>query len=150
MCARGLALRTPIITSFKSLKSSLVYANFFRTMFVWTMQVPNLNTLLSYRYSGVNELHNLYSLNYFTHVCNGISVLAELVKFAMVKVDNFCKYKLIIVSFKLFDGKHARIVGLNWEQQTKKSIWMFNDIFIVMSKEVAYWLYRSKLKFVFR
>ena len=37
------------------------------------------------------------ALNYFTHVCKVISVLVETVNFAMVKVDKFCKFKMVIV-----------------------------------------------------
>ena len=53
--------------------------------------------LLSYPQLGLNVLHIVIALNYFTLVCNVISVLVEMVNFAMVKVDNFCKNKLIAV-----------------------------------------------------
>ena len=53
--------------------------------------------LLLYPQSGVNELHIVIAPNYFTLVCNFISVLVKMVIFTMVKVDNFCKNKLIIV-----------------------------------------------------
>ena len=66
--------------------------------------------LLSYPQPGVNALHIVIALNHFTLVCNVISVVVEMVSFAMVKVDNFCKNKLIAVQFKLFDRKNARIV----------------------------------------
>ena len=56
--------------------------------------------LLSYPRSGVNGLHIVTALKYFTLVCNVISVLVKMVNFAMVKVDNFCKNKLIAEYFK--------------------------------------------------
>ena len=37
------------------------------------------------------------ALNYFTLICNVLYVLVEMVEFAMVKVDNFSKNKLIAV-----------------------------------------------------
>ena len=52
--------------------------------------------LLSYPQSGVNALHIVIPLVFFTLV-NVISVLVEMVSFTMVKVDNFCKKKLIAV-----------------------------------------------------
>ena len=52
---------------------------------------------LSYPQTGVNALHIVIALNYFTLVCNVISVLVEMVIFTMVKVDNFYKNKLIAV-----------------------------------------------------
>ena len=53
--------------------------------------------LLSYPQSGVNALHIVIALKYFTLVCNLISVLVEVVILAMVKIDNFCKNKLTAV-----------------------------------------------------
>ena len=66
--------------------------------------------LLSYPPSGVNRLHTVIAVDYFSLVCNAISVPVEIVNFTMVKVDNFCKNKLIAVLFKLFELKYARIV----------------------------------------
>ena len=63
--------------------------------------------LLSYPQSGVNAIHIVIALYLFKLACNLISVLVEMVNFIMVKVDNFCKNKLIAVYFKLFDGKYA-------------------------------------------
>ena len=54
-------------------------------------------SLLSYPQSGVNTLHIVIALNYFTLVSNLISVLVEVVNFAMVKVDNFSENRLIAV-----------------------------------------------------
>ena len=71
-------------------------------------------------------------------VCNVISVLVELVNFAMVKVDNFCQKKLVAVYFKACDRKNARIVVSKSERQTNLSTWIFNDIVIVMSKEIVF------------
>ena len=51
--------------------------------------------LSSYPQSGVNALQIVIALNYFTFVCNVISVLVEMVNLAMAKVDSFCKNKLI-------------------------------------------------------
>ena len=53
--------------------------------------------LLSYPQSGVNALHIVIALDCFTLVCNVLSVLAEMVNFTMVKVDNFGKNNLIAV-----------------------------------------------------
>ena len=50
--------------------------------------------LLSYPQSGVNALHIVIALKYFTLVCNVKSVLVKMVNFAMVKVDIYCKKKL--------------------------------------------------------
>ena len=47
--------------------------------------------LLLYQESGVIALHIVIDLNYFTLVCNVISVLVEMVNSTMVKVDNFFK-----------------------------------------------------------
>ena len=66
--------------------------------------------LLSCAQSGLNALHIVIALNYFTLVCNVISVRVEMVKCTMVKVDSFCKKKLIALLFKLFERKYARIV----------------------------------------
>ena len=66
--------------------------------------------LLLYPQSGVNALHTVIALNYFTLVCNVISVLVEMVNSTMVEVDIFCKIKLITVYFKLLERKYARIV----------------------------------------
>ena len=43
--------------------------------------------LLSYPQSGVNALHVVVALNYFTLVCNEKSIFVEMMNFAMVKVD---------------------------------------------------------------
>ena len=56
-----------------------------------------IKVLLSYQQSGVNALHIVIALDYFTLVCNVLSVLVEIVNFTMVKVDNFCKNKMIAV-----------------------------------------------------
>ena len=53
--------------------------------------------LLSYPQTGVNALHIVIALNYFTLVCNVISFLVEMLKFTMVKVGNYCKDKMITV-----------------------------------------------------
>ena len=42
-------------------------------------------------------LHIVIALKYFTLACNVISVHLEMVNFAMVKVDNFCKNKVLAV-----------------------------------------------------
>ena len=54
--------------------------------------------LLSYPQAGVNALHIVTALNYFTLVCNVISVLVEMVNFAIVEVDIFCKNYLVACS----------------------------------------------------
>ena len=59
--------------------------------------------LVSYPQSRVDALHIVIALNYFTLVCDVVSVPVEMVNVTMVKVDNFCKNKLIAVQFKLFE-----------------------------------------------
>ena len=44
---------------------------------------------LSKQQSGVNALHILIALNLFTLVCNVMTVLVEVVKSAIVRVENF-------------------------------------------------------------
>ena len=52
--------------------------------------------LYFYPKSAANALHIvIIAFNYLTLVCNVISILVEMVKIAMVKVDNFCKKELI-------------------------------------------------------
>ena len=53
--------------------------------------------LMSYPQSGVKALHIVIALHFFSLVCNVISVLVEMVNFTMVKLDSFCKNKLIAV-----------------------------------------------------
>ena len=74
--------------------------------------------LLSYRESGVNALRNVTALNSFSLACHPTSVLVDVANFAMVKVENFCRKKLIAVKFKLFVGKDARIVVSKMERKT--------------------------------
>ena len=74
--------------------------------------------LLSYRESGVNALRIVIALNSSTLACHVTSVLVDVANFAMVKVENFCRNKLIAVSFKLFGGKDARIVVSKMERKT--------------------------------
>ena len=63
--------------------------------------------LLSYPQS---VLHIVVALKNVTLVSNKISILVELFDFAVTQVDDFCKYELITVMFKLFDGKDASVV----------------------------------------
>ena len=55
-------------------------------------------------------LHNVIALKIVTLVSNKISILVEMMDFAVTPVDNFCKNELITVMFKLFDGKDASLV----------------------------------------
>ena len=55
-------------------------------------------------------LHIVIALKNFKLVRIVISVLVGMVNFVMVKVDNFCDYKLISAYFKLFDGKNTNFV----------------------------------------
>ena len=64
----------------------------------------------SYPQSGMNALHIVIALNYFTFVCNLISVLVEMINFAMVKVDSFGKERIDCRVVQIYDGKDARIV----------------------------------------
>ena len=126
-CAPG--TQTLITASAERLKSLFEQAKFTRTL----MSPLRLIVLISYPQSGVNVLHIVNTLSYFTLVRNVISILVDMVNFAMVKVDNFCKNKLIAMQFKLFDGRYARSVVSKSERSTKLPFWMFNDNVIVMS-----------------
>ena len=53
--------------------------------------------ILAYLQSGVIALQIVIALNYFTIVCNVISVLVETMIFTMAKVHKFCKNKLIAI-----------------------------------------------------
>ena len=86
----------------------------------------------------MNKLHIKFAFNNFTFICNVMSVPVEVVDFATVKFDIICEYNLITVYFKLFDWKNARIVNSKSEPKTNLSIWMFNDVFMVLSKEVIF------------
>ena len=68
--------------------------------------------LLSYPQSGVNALHIVIALKSVTLVNNKKSIVVEMFDFAVTQVDNFCKNELIIVLFKLIDGKDASLVVL--------------------------------------
>ena len=86
-------------------------AKFTQTLCDRTIPVPNeINAAIVYQQTGMNELHVVNALNYLTLVCNVISDLVELVKFAMVKFDNFFKNELIAVQLKFFDEQDTRIV----------------------------------------
>ena len=63
--------------------------------------------LLSYAQS---VLHIVIALKNVTLVGNKKSILVEMFDFAVTQVDNFCKNELIIVMFKLFDGKDTSLV----------------------------------------
>ena len=104
-------LRTLIIASTEKLKVFLSRHSL-PEHFVFGQYTSRRRTMvpLSYPQSGVNAQHIVIALSCFTLVCNVISVLVEMVNFAMVKVDNFCKNRLIAVYLKLFDGTYARIV----------------------------------------
>ena len=91
-------LRALIIASAKRLKSLLEHAKFIEHFVFEQYASPmRLIVLLSYSQSGVNALHIVIALNYFTFVHNVISVFVEIVLFALVKVYNLCKKKLIAV-----------------------------------------------------
>ena len=68
-----------------------------RLVFGQNASALRIIVLLSYPQSGVNALSIVIALNYFTVVCNLMSVIVEMVNFPMVKVENFCKNKLIAV-----------------------------------------------------
>ena len=92
------ALRLMIIASAEKLKNLIVQAKL-PEKFVFGQYTSPMRTivLLSYSESRVNVLHIIIALDYFTLVCKVISVLVEVVNFAMVKVKNFCKKKMIAV-----------------------------------------------------
>ena len=55
----------------------------------------SLTKLMSYRQSGVNMLHIVFNVEYFTPVCNVIAAFSEVLSLAIVNVDNFCIYNMI-------------------------------------------------------
>ena len=67
-----------------------MHLDFPRTHFVRTVHIPNeVNNALTNRQSGLNVLYIVIALNSFILVCNVISVLVQLVKFAMLDVALF-------------------------------------------------------------
>ena len=109
-----------------------------------------LKVLLSYPKLELNALNIVHDLIYFTLVCNVRSVPVEMLNFAMVKLDNFCKNLVITMKIKLFDGLDAWIVASKSERLTNWSLCRFNGIVIVMSKKVVFWLCRFKKNFGWR
>ena len=75
--------------------------------------------LLSYPQPGLNALHIVIALKNVTLVRHKKSSLLEMLDFAVTQVDNFCKKELIIVLFKLFDGKDTSLVFFRTETITK-------------------------------
>ena len=88
-------LLTLIIASAESLKN-LLYRQSLAKHFVYGQYTPPMKVIVrrSYPQSGVNALHIVIALSYSTMVCNIISVLVEMVNFAMIKVNNFCDNKM--------------------------------------------------------
>ena len=64
------------------------------------MSSLRLIVILSCPKSRMNALHVVIALNYFTLVCNVVSVLVEMAILVTVKVDNFSKDNLIAVYSK--------------------------------------------------
>ena len=127
-----------MVTSAGRLKSLFLHANIHKyTSF--EVNIPNKikNVFFSNRQSGVKVLHILNSLDCFTLICNVKLVLAEMAIFAIIKHEDFCKCKLINVRFIVFERKDATVFIFKSQLRTKLSIWMFNDIFIEMSKEIV-------------
>ena len=84
------ALQALIIASATTLKRLLVQAKFTRTLFFGQYMSPmRIIVLSSNTKLGVKALHIVIALNYFTFVCNAISVLVKMENFANAKVDNF-------------------------------------------------------------
>ena len=76
----------------KSFCASKVYLN---TLYLDNTRSQWNNSAVVVSTIRVNALHILIALKYFTLVCNLTPVPVEMVNFAIVKVDNFCKNKLI-------------------------------------------------------
>ena len=104
---RGRTSRTRIVAFAKSLKSLCTQGISGNIVIVPNTPPIGSILLLTNRYSGLNELHIVIARNYFRLVCNLKTVLLEVMKFAMVKVDIFCKSELIPVWLKLFDWINA-------------------------------------------
>ena len=137
---RGLALRTLTITSFNKFKSLFVQAQCARTHCFRSKHVtPNkFVTALSNQPSGVNELQIINVLNYFALVCEVLSVHVEMVSFATVKFDDFCKYEGITVWIKLFIEKTQELLFPNR-----------NDKKIILFSVILFWKWTRGLSFDF-
>ena len=86
-------MRTPIINFFEKLEGFFLYTKLLTSYFNLTIHVP-IQFSLSYRQSGVNVQHNVVTFKSFTHVFNSISVHVEVVTFAIIQIDNFCKQEV--------------------------------------------------------
>ena len=94
---RRRALRALMVASFKRLQSLFLCRQSLSEHVVFGQNtfLIGLVKILSYRQPGVNALHIVIALIYFTFVCHLISVPVEVLNFAMVKFENFRKIKLI-------------------------------------------------------
>ena len=124
----GFALGTLIVASAERMKNlsfgrkvnpNTLYSDNSRSRFP-----ISLILLLSYQQSRVNAIHIVIALTYLTLVCNVLSVLGEVVNFAMVKVDDVGRNEMVAVQFKLFDGKDSRTVVLNSERTINKYVFL--------------------------
>ena len=94
--AQRRALWTLIIASAKRLKSLFLCIKVYRTLCIRTLHVHNeINSAIVLPTIRLNARHIVNSLSYFTLVWNVISVLVEMANLPIVKIDNFCKNKLI-------------------------------------------------------
>ena len=94
--------------------------------------------LLSYPQSEVNALHIVIALKNVTIVSNKISILVEMIDFAVTQVDDFCKKELITVMFKLFDEENASLVVFKQERYSNLSIQMLSYILVTMSEQFVF------------
>ena len=98
-------LRALTIASAERFENHFLESKVTRTLCIWTIHVPKENNSAIVISTISGECRNcakavivlVIALIYFTTVCNVISVLVEMVKFGIVKVDNFSKNKLSAV-----------------------------------------------------
>ena len=76
-------------------------------------------------------------LKCFTFVCYPISVVVEVIKFAMVKINKSCKYQLTTEWFAYSVEKVATILVIETEHWTNLSAGKFKDISKGVSKKFS-------------
>ena len=112
-CAPGTQTRIVDIDNrfCQEIEKAFCAAMFTRTLCIRTLHVPNeINSAIILPTIRLNARHIVNSLSYFTLVWNVISVLVEMANLAIVKIDNFCKNKMIALQFKFCDENDAGII----------------------------------------
>ena len=112
---------------------------FNRKLCIWAIHVPKgIIVLLSSPQSGMKALHIIIALKNVTLVKNKKFIPIKMNDFAVTQFDNFCKNELIIVMFKLFDGKDASFVLFKPERNSNLSVQMLNYILLTMTEQFVF------------